>query len=216
MGGDPGRILHRGRRGRTRTPTGEGTIEDAVLMDRAEVDAALAELAEAIHRASTPSDDVILVGIRRRGVELAERLAGVLERLRGASVATGSLDITLYRDDFAQVGPRPVIGTTELPAEITGRRVVIVDDVLFTGRTIRAALDELSDFGRPSRVELCVLVDRGGRELPIQPDYVGRRVEVPEGKEVAVRVPELDGDLRVELVPVAEPASSGRSGDSGA
>lgn len=186
-------------------------------MARAEVDATLQELARRIHSASETEDDLILVGIRRRGVELARRLAGYLEALRGAPVPSGSLDITLYRDDFGQVGPRPVIGTTELPAEITGRRVVIVDDVLYTGRTVRAALDELSDFGRPSRVELCVLVDRGGRELPIQPDHVGLEVAVPPGQEVAVRVPELDGDLRVELVPAgasppSPPESSGPSG----
>lgn len=179
-------------------------------MDRAEVETALEELARQIHQASPPGDEPILVGIRRRGVELAGRLGPLLERLRGGSVVTGSLDITLYRDDFGQVGPRPVIGTTELPGEVTGRRVVIVDDVLHTGRTVRAALDELSDFGRPSRVELCVLVDRGGRELPIQPDYVGRRVEVPEGHEVAVRVPELDGELRVELVPLRRATAGGR------
>lgn len=170
-------------------------------MDRDEVEATLRELAGRIREGGSGGDDLVLVGIRRRGVELARRLAEEMASSLGEPVPTGSLDITLYRDDFGQVGPRPLIGTTELPREITDRRVVIVDDVLYTGRTVRAALDELSDFGRPRRVELCVLVDRGGRELPIQPDYVGRRVEVPAGSEVAVRVPELDGDLRVELVP---------------
>ncbi len=202
-----------------RHPAREGMIAHETVMDRAEVEATLEELARRIHAsrregasdAPPPSEEPVLVGIRRRGVELASRLAPLLARLRGAPVPSGSLDITLYRDDFGQVGPRPVIGTTELPGEITGRRVVIVDDVLFTGRTVRAALDELSDFGRPSRVELCVLVDRGGRELPIQPDYVGRRIEVPPGHEIAVRVPELDGDLRVELVP-AEAAAGAADG----
>lgn len=172
------------------------------MIDAARVRASLERLAREIHEAGTPDDDLVLVGIRRRGVELAGLLAAALEELRGASVPTGTMDITLYRDDFGQVGPRPVIGTTELPSRIDGRRVVIVDDVLFTGRTVRAALDQLSDFGRARRVELCVLVDRGGRELPIQPDYVGAAIDVPEDHEVAVRVPELDGELRVALVPM--------------
>lgn len=171
-------------------------------MDAAQVEASLEGLAREIHAAGRPDDDLVLLGIRRRGVELARILAASLEELRGAPVASGTMDITLYRDDFGQVGPRPVIGPTELPGQIDGRRVVIVDDVLYTGRTVRAALDQLADFGRARRVELCVLVDRGGRELPIQPDYVGRSVEVPEGHEVAVRVPELDGELKVTLVPV--------------
>lgn len=171
-------------------------------MDGAGVEAALERLARAIHEAGGPDDDLLLVGIRRRGVELAELLADPIERLRGWPVARGTMDITLYRDDFGQIGPRPVIGTTELPDRIDDRRVVIVDDVLHTGRTVRAALDQLSDFGRPRRVELCVLVDRGGRELPIQPDFVGMAVQVPEGHEVAVQVPALDGALGVALVPV--------------
>lgn len=173
-------------------------------MDGDEVRAALERLAGRIHEAGPPDDDLVLVGIRRRGVELTEMLASELGRLRGRPVARGTMDITLYRDDFGQIGPRPMIGTTELPDAIDGRRVVLVDDVLYTGRTVRAALNQLSDFGRARRVELCVLVDRGGRELPIQPDYVGRVVEVPAGHEVAVQVPQLDGRLGVALVPLEE------------
>ena len=175
-------------------------------MDAAAVEAALERLAGEIDEAEGSGADLLLVGIRRRGVQLADRIASLLTELRGEAVPTGSLDITLYRDDFRQVGPRPVIGTTELPGDVTDRRVVIVDDVLHTGRTVRAALDELADFGRPRRVELCVLVDRGDRELPIQPDYVGREVRVSEGYEVAVRVPELDEELCVALVPVGTAA----------
>ncbi len=175
-------------------------------MDAGDVRASLERLAGEIHEAGRPDDDLVLVGIRRRGVELAEMLASTLERLRRRPVGRGTMDITLYRDDFGQVGPRPVIGTTELPDRIEGRRVVLVDDVLYTGRTVRAALNQLTDFGRARRVELCVLVDRGGRELPIQPDYVGRRVEVPERHEVGVRVPEMDGELSVTLVPLAQPS----------
>jgi pyrimidine operon attenuation protein/uracil phosphoribosyltransferase len=115
-------------------------------------------------------------------------------------VPRGALDITLYRDDLETVGPKPVIGETRLPGELTGKHVVIVDDVLYTGRTVRAALDELADFGRPKRISLCVLVDRGGRELPIQPDIVGKQVKVNRGERVDVLVEELDGRNEVDLV----------------
>jgi len=174
-----------------------------VLLDREQTDATLRDLARQILEREPETGDLLLIGIRRRGVELAERLAAHIERQGGARIPTGSLDITLYRDDFHQIGPKPVIGSTELPVEITGRRVVIVDDVLHTGRTARAALNELADFGRPRRVELCVLVDRGGRELPIQPDYVGRSFQVRPGEEIAVSVRGLDGELLVRRVPVA-------------
>ncbi len=171
-----------------------------LIMDREDVEARLEALADEILEAGS-HEDLVLVGIRRRGVQLADRLADLVEARTGTAVPTGSLDITLYRDDFAQIGPRPLIGSTELPAEISDHRVVIVDDVLYTGRTVRAALDEIADFGRPRRIELCVLVDRGGRELPIQPDYVGRAVRVEAGRQVAVSVPEIDDQLAVHSVP---------------
>jgi pyrimidine operon attenuation protein/uracil phosphoribosyltransferase len=179
------------------------TPEDTqLLFDTAAVEAALDRLAGEI--AAPGGDGLLLVGIRRRGVQLAARLASILEKAHGIDVPTGSLDITLYRDDLHQIGPMPVIGVTEIPGEITGSRVVIVDDVLFTGRTIRAALQELADFGRPRKIELCVLVDRGGRELPIQADYVGLKVDAGERDLVEVRVPELDDDLSVTLVSATE------------
>jgi pyrimidine operon attenuation protein / uracil phosphoribosyltransferase len=118
----------------------------------------------------------------------------------GRPIPTGKLDITLYRDDLQAIGPRPVIGETQLPVALDGRTVVIVDDVLYTGRTVRAALDELADFGRPRRILLCVLVDRGGRELPIQPDIIGLRQETGPQERVEVLVRELDGRDAVELV----------------
>lgn len=170
------------------------------VIDATEAAALLGHLADEIHDTVPAEASLVLVGIQRRGVELADRIAELLEDRRSQPTPTGSLDITLYRDDFNQIGPRPLIGTTDLPDDITDRHVVIVDDVLHTGRTIRAALNELADFGRPSRVELCVLIDRGGRELPIQPDYVGRRFVVRPGSEISVRVPELDGELGVDLV----------------
>jgi pyrimidine operon attenuation protein/uracil phosphoribosyltransferase len=144
--------------------------------------------------------ELVLVGIQRRGVELAERLATLIEKDEGAVVPRGALDITLYRDDLETIGPRPVVGETRLPGDLAGKHVVIVDDVLYTGRTVRAALDELADFGRPQRISLCVLIDRGGRELPIQADVVGKDVKVNAQERVDVLVRELDGKDVVELV----------------
>ena len=154
----------------------------------------------------TPADHhqrLVIVGIQRRGVELAERLATSIEKELGGTVPRGCLDITLYRDDLEAVGPRPVVGATDLPVDIEDRHVWIVDDVLFTGRTVRAALDELADFGRPSRIGLAVLIDRGGRELPIQADVVGEKASVPTGGRVEVCVREIDGSDKVEIVPGA-------------
>jgi pyrimidine operon attenuation protein/uracil phosphoribosyltransferase len=154
------------------------------------------EVAELAHGTA----DLVLIGIQRRGVELAERIAKMIEKDEGVAVPRGALDITLYRDDLETVGPKPVIGETRLPVDLTGKHAVIVDDVLYTGRTVRAALDELADFGRPKRISLCVLVDRGGRELPIQADVVGKVVKTGPGDRVEVQVEELDGSDQVDLV----------------
>src|SRR3954467_8434302 len=147
------------------------------------------------------TDDLLIVGIQRRGVQLAARIVSSISERESGKVASGALDITLYRDDLQTVGPRPVVGPTDIPVDIEGKVVVIVDDVLYTGRTIRAALDELADFGRPRRIALAVLIDRGGRELPIQPDVVGKVVSVPAGQKVDVQVKELDGKDAVVLTP---------------
>ncbi len=176
-----------------------------LLLDGPGVEQALSRMAREIMDDGV-IEDLMLVGIHRRGVELAERIAALISSTTGQDIQTGSLDITLYRDDFDQIGPRPVIGRTEIPGDINGLRVVIVDDVLYTGRTVKAALTELADFGRARRVELCVLADRGGRELPIQADHVGIAVEVGEGERVEVRVPELDDELSVTLVASSESA----------
>jgi pyrimidine operon attenuation protein/uracil phosphoribosyltransferase len=154
---------------------------------------------EILELAHGPSG-LVLVGIQRRGVELAERLARLIEESEGEQVGRGAIDITLYRDDLELVGPKPVIGETRLPTDLSGKHVVIVDDVLYTGRTVRAALDELADFGRPRRISLCVLIDRGGRELPIQADVVGKVVKVGAGARVDVLIDELDGKDAVNLV----------------
>lgn len=146
------------------------------------------------------ADGLVLVGIQRRGVELAERIARLVAQTEGQPPLLGKLDITLYRDDLQAIGPRPVVAETRLPPNLDGKTVVIIDDVLYTGRTVRAALDEFADFGRPKRILLCVLVDRGGRELPIQADIVGTTVTAGPADRVDVSVMELDRVDAVDLV----------------
>ena len=178
------------------------SAEKQQLLDERAVERALARMAREITEKSVGAEALSIIGIHRRGVQLAERIADEIEKAEGERPAVGSLDITLYRDDLMAVGPRPVVGETRLPeGGVDDRVLVIVDDVAFTGRTARAAMDELADFGRPRRILFCVLIDRGGRELPIQPDIVGRHLTVPEGTRVEVLVPELDGRLAVELGP---------------
>jgi pyrimidine operon attenuation protein/uracil phosphoribosyltransferase len=175
------------------------------IMDETAVHRALARMAREMVERHGGTDGLILMGIRRRGDHLASRLQEEIRSAEGREVPLGALDITLYRDDLATVGPRPVVGETQLPpGGIDGSTIVLVDDVLFTGRTIRAALNELMDYGRPARVLLCVLVDREGREIPVQADVVGRHVEWVGRQRVEVRVPELDGRLAVELVDTGE------------
>ncbi|HWJ23556.1 MAG TPA: bifunctional pyr operon transcriptional regulator/uracil phosphoribosyltransferase PyrR, partial [Gemmatimonadaceae bacterium] len=172
------------------------TVLDARAFDRT-----LKRMADEIVEHNDGADGLVIVGIQRRGVQLADRIAAEIKSREGVDVARGALDITLYRDDLQTVGPRPVVGKTDLPWELDGKRVVIVDDVLYTGRTVRAALDELADFGRPARIALAVLVDRGGRELPIHADVVGKKVEVAPEQRVDVLVQELDGRDAVVVVP---------------
>ena len=150
-------------------------------------------MADEIVELTAGTESLVLVGIQRRGVQLAARLASLIEEREGRPVPRGALDITLYRDDLQTVGPRPLVGATELPVDIDDKQVVIVDDVLYTGRTVRAALDELADFGRPARITLAVLIDRGGRELPIHADVVGKKIDVTSAQRVDVFVEELDG-----------------------
>ncbi|HEX5437513.1 MAG TPA: bifunctional pyr operon transcriptional regulator/uracil phosphoribosyltransferase PyrR [Gemmatimonadaceae bacterium] len=173
---------------------------DSTLLNARAIDRTLRRMADEIIELNEGTDDVVLVGIQRRGVQLADRMARMIQEQEGVEIPRGALDITLYRDDLQTVGPRPVVGPTDLPWNLDGKRVVIVDDVLYTGRTVRAALDELADFGRPSRIALAVLVDRGGRELPIRADIVGKSVGVAPRDRVDVLVSELDGRDAVVLV----------------
>lgn len=170
-----------------------------LLLDSKAIARALARMASEVVERCGGTDGLVIIGIQRRGVELAERIARLIEAAEQVSLPRGKLDITLYRDDLQAIGPRPVVGETSLP-DLDGRTVVIVDDVLYTGRTIRAALDEFADFGRPRRILLCVLIDRGGRELPIQADVVGAVVSLRPTERVDVLVSELDDRDAVELV----------------
>jgi pyrimidine operon attenuation protein/uracil phosphoribosyltransferase len=174
--------------------------EKAVVMTAADMNRVMARMASQVVENNPDLSNVILVGIRRRGVPLAERLATKINEMDGVTVATGALDITLYRDDLSTVGERPVVNKTELPADVTGKTIILVDDVLYTGRTIRAAMDELIDFGRPHRVQLAVLIDRGWRELPIQADYVGKFVTTTASEIIKVMLPEYDETEQVIVV----------------
>jgi pyrimidine operon attenuation protein/uracil phosphoribosyltransferase len=162
-------------------------------------------MADEIVELNNGTDGLVIVGIQRRGVQLAARIVELIAERDKVRVPQGALDITLYRDDLQTVGPRPVVGPTNIPVNIDGKHVVIVDDVLYTGRTVRAALDELADFGRPRRIALAVVVDRGGRELPIAPDVVGKKIDVLAGQRVDVLIEELDGK---DAVIVATKAAS--------
>jgi pyrimidine operon attenuation protein/uracil phosphoribosyltransferase len=168
------------------------TDRQTIVLDARAMDRTLRRMADEIVELNEGTDDLIIVGIQRRGVQLAARIVSSIREREKVDVPSGALDITLYRDDLQTVGPRPVVGPTDLPWAIDGKHVVIVDDVLYTGRTVRAALDELADFGRPRRIGLAVLIDRGGRELPIQPDVVGKTIEVSGKGRVDVMISELD------------------------
>ncbi len=175
-------------------------VEKTQLMSATEIDRTLQRLAHEIVERSGGADNLALVGIRRRGVPLAQRLAQAIQGIEGIQVPVGILDITLYRDDLSTVAPQPVVQSTEIPFSVDDRDLIIVDDVLYTGRTIRAAMNGLFDLGRPRRVRLCVLIDRGHRELPIEASFVGRYVQTADMEIIEVRLEDVDGQERVMLV----------------
>ena len=169
-------------------------------MDADRLSRTLSRMAHEILERHPDIRGTVLVGVRTRGVPLARRLAARMKEASGFEPPVGALDITLYRDDLTTIAPQPVLKGTDIPTSIDGRTVVLVDDVLYTGRTVRAALDELIDFGRPARIELAVLVDRGHRELPIHADYAGKTLTTTRDEVVQVRLKEEDGDDRVVLL----------------
>lgn len=172
--------------------------QKAKIMDQEGIRRAVTRIAHEIIERNKGTDNLALIGIRRRGVPLALRLAGKIKDIEGKEVPVGLLDITLYRDDLATRAQHPLVRKTEVPFSVDGKKIVLVDDVMFTGRTIRAALDAIIDLGRPKIIQLAVLVDRGHRELPIRADYVGKNVPTSSREAVSVRL--LETDNREEVV----------------
>jgi len=181
---------------------GKSVVLSGEMMRRA-----LIRIAHEIVEENRGTKDLVILGIRTKGVHLARRIAEYIESSEGVKVPFGILDITLYRDDLQNTTVQPGIGRTELPFDVTGKIVVIVDDVLYTGRTIRAALDEIIDFGRPSRILLAALIDRGHRELPIRPDFVGKNIPTSRDEDVVVKVKEVEGVDEVVIVPLEKRGS---------
>ena len=174
--------------------------QKAQLMSSSEIDRTLVRIAHEIVERNGGIDDLGLVGIRRRGIPLAQRLGKLIEGIEHTAIPVGMLDITFYRDDLSTVGPRPVVQESEIGFPIDDKRIILLDDVLFTGRTTRAALDALFSQGRPRQVELCVLIDRGHRELPVHASFVGRTIQTTMNEVIEVKLSEVDGTDRVLLM----------------
>lgn len=175
------------------------TRDKAQLMSASEIDRTLVRLAHEILEKSEDLDKLAFIGVRRRGVPLAQRLAAKIKEIEGLNIPVGILDISLYRDDLSTIATQPVVNATEIPFEVTGRDIILMDDVLYTGRTTRAALDALFDQGRPARVQLLVLIDRGHRELPIEARFTGRYVQTTDDEIIEVRFRETDQTEKVLL-----------------
>ncbi len=176
------------------------TREKAQLMSASEIDRTLVRLAHEILERSDDLDRLAFIGVRRRGAPLAQRLAAKIREIEGLNVPVGILDISLYRDDLSTIATQPVVNGTEIPFEVTGKDIILMDDVLYTGRTTRAALDALFDHGRPARVQLLALIDRGHRELPVEARFVGRYVQTTDDEIVEVKFRETDDTEKVLLV----------------
>ena len=172
----------------------------AVVMDEAAVGRAVSRIAHEIIERNNGTDRVVLLGIRRRGVPIARRIAENIQRFEGSLVPVGELDIMLYRDDLTAIADMPRVSKSNVPFSVTDKCVVVVDDVIYTGRTARAAIDAIFSMGRPSMIQLAVLVDRGHRELPIRADYVGKNIPTSHSEIIAVQMPEYDGDTAVKIL----------------
>lgn len=178
-------------------------IEKAIIMDEEAIRRALLRISHEIVEKNKGVEGLVFIGIRTRGVPLAERLADIVETIEGVRPPVGVLDITLYRDDLSKLSYQPIVRPTELPADITGKTLLLVDDVLYTGRTIRAALDALMDIGRPECIELAVLIDRGHRELPIRADFVGKNVPTSSHESVSVKLRDFDAEEKAVILETA-------------
>lgn len=175
-------------------------MPEKVIMTQPDIQRALVRIAHEIMERNQGCEELVFVGMMTRGVPLARRLADTIRDFEGADIPIGALDISFYRDDINSLGLQPVVRRTDMPTDISGKRLVLVDDVLFTGRSIRAALDAIIDFGRPRNIQLAVLVDRGHRELPIRADYVGKNIPTAASEDVEVRLMETDGKEEVVII----------------
>lgn len=168
-------------------------MSQKLIMSAGDVKRTLARIAHEIVEHNQQTESIILVGMRTRGVPLAERLASLIESFENAQIPVGSLDISLYRDDLASLTSQPMVRSTDIPLSVDNKTIILVDDVLFTGRSVRAAMDALIDLGRPKAIQLAVLVDRGHRELPIRPDYIGKNIPSSKDEKIKVKLVESDG-----------------------
>ncbi len=172
----------------------------ATVMDEKSMKQALRRIAHEIIEHNKGTENIVLIGIHTRGVPLSKRMQEYLKEIEGIDIPLGILDITLYRDDLIERHDQPVVHTTDVPFDLTGKHVIVIDDVLFTGRTIRSAMDALIDLGRPASIQLAVLIDRGHRELPIRADYVGKNVPSSRSELVEVKLKEIDREDRVDIL----------------
>ncbi|MBC8199627.1 MAG: bifunctional pyr operon transcriptional regulator/uracil phosphoribosyltransferase PyrR [Desulfobacteraceae bacterium] len=170
-----------------------------IILDAADIDRIMTRISHEILEKHKGVDDLTLIGIHTRGVYLAKRIQSIINGIEGVSIPTGDMDITLYRDDWTRISHNPIVQATDITFSVDGKQIILIDDVLFTGRTIRAAMDAIIDFGRPDRIELAVLVDRGHRELPIQANYVGKVIETRLSETVNVLLAEYDGKDQVAI-----------------
>ncbi len=185
----------------------------ATVMEAAQMDRTLTRISHEIVERNGGTENLVLIGIRTRGVPLARAIAAKILEFEGVEIPTGSVDITLYRDDLSQISPNPVVQKTDLPFDLHDQTAVLVDDVLYTGRTVRSALDALTDFGRPIAIQLAVLIDRGHRELPIRADFVGKNVPTSSDEIVEVRLESIDGENLVVLCEMPQGGAQEASAD---
>jgi pyrimidine operon attenuation protein/uracil phosphoribosyltransferase len=178
--------------------------EKAVIMNASEMNRAIRRMAHEVTEANKGVENLVILGVQRRGVPLARKLAEAIKQVEGTELPQGALDITFYRDDLSTLGPAPQVSSTEMPFNVTGKIIILVDDVLYTGRTVRAALDVIMDWGRPEAIRLAVLVDRGHRELPIRPDFVGKNVPTSQREIIKVKVMEFDQKEEVVVGEVSD------------
>ena len=183
-------------------------MKKALVLSREDIRRAVTRIAHEIVERNHGAKDLVVIGIQTRGAYLAERVAQQIGEIEGVAVPVGTLDITLYRDDFRKRLKQPIVKATKIPFQIDDKHVILVDDVLYTGRTARAALDELTDFGRPQTIQYAILIDRGHRELPIRADYVGKNVPTARHEEIFVRIEEVDGSDEVTVEEVEDSGAS--------